>query len=150
MRPIGKQRLAQRHEVPTTPILWKVKRRGRATLSRLVLAEAAVVEVSVMGAAIVAPDRWEAPVGSRVEVYWEGMSALVVVRRSAPYAGSSSLILYGVEYCDARSALGPALYERLVLDAPTPPGPGMPPPVVWNEPARLDPTGPTTSASADA
>ena len=115
MRPVGKQRLAQRHEVPSTPIMWKVPRRGR-TSRRTHVVEAAVVEVSVMGLAVVAPSRWEPGLGSRVEVYWEDLAGLVLVRRAAKFRGSSDFYVYGVEHCDGRSPLGPALYDRLVVE----------------------------------
>ena len=59
MGPIGHQRIAQRFPVATTPIEWKVpKRRNVTPRSRTMWAEAAVIELSVMGAAIVAPVRW--------------------------------------------------------------------------------------------
>ncbi|WP_426571526.1 hypothetical protein [Aquihabitans sp. McL0605] len=107
----------------TTPITWKVRKRGRTRLS---VAEAAVVQLSVVGAAIVAPDRWEAPVGTRVEVFWEGYAAWVVVRREAPYQDTENFRIYGVEYCDARSELGPAIYDRLVVEAQAAPiGPAL-------------------------
>jgi hypothetical protein len=114
MRPPGKQRLAQRYELPTTPIQWKVARRGRS--SRLVRVEAALVELSVMGAAIVAPAKQVAPVGAQVEVFWEGISGWVVVRRSDAYRGSAAFTIHGVEFCDGRSPLGPTMFERLVVE----------------------------------
>ena len=61
MGPVGHQRIAQRFRVATTPIEWVVpKRRGLDARSKSVLAEAAIIELSVMGAAIVAPLKWRA------------------------------------------------------------------------------------------
>ncbi len=118
MAPIGHQRIAQRFSVVTTPIWWKVpKRRGLTARSKPVLAEAAIIEVSIMGAAIVAPLRWRAVVGSRVEVQWEDQTGFVLIRREVPYPNSTTLALYGVEYADNGSPLAKALFERLVIEA---------------------------------
>ena len=78
------------------------------------MAEAALIEVSIMGAAVVAPDRWEAYVGTRVEIFWEDFSAWVIVRRATSYHGAAGLVVYGVEYADTRAPLGVALYDRFV------------------------------------
>jgi len=152
MGAIPHQRIAQRHAVPTTPIQWKVvRRRKRGNPTKLVLAEAAIVEVSVMGAAIVAPAKWEAFVGTRVEVFWENLSGVVTVRRVSAFGGSSELYLYGVEYAGNNTPLGMALYDRLVLNpvpppvadmtpAPTPaPSPPVADPVRWVAPNTWSP-----------
>ena len=93
--------------------------------------QAALIEVSVMGAAIIAPEKWELTPGNRTEVTWEDFTGLVVVRRCAPYARKEGLYIYGVEYCDGRSLLGPALYDNLVVipgaaQPPLPEDPGEP------------------------
>lgn len=141
MRPPGKQRLAQRYEIPTEPIHWKVARRGRPRLTRV---EAAVVELSVMGAAVVAPKKCEAPVGAQVEVFWQGIAGWVVIRRTDAYRGSDTFVIHGVEFVDAaRSPLGPTMFERLVVEpadarakaeAAAPPVPGVTAPAVWGQP----------------
>jgi hypothetical protein len=116
MSHIRRQRLAPRYAVRTTPIRWWVpKAKGRA--SKPVLAEAAVVELSVVGAAIVSPNTWAAVVGTRVEASWGEYRGTLLIRRAVPYPGSSSLTLYGVEFGEQRSALGLALYEHLVVAA---------------------------------
>lgn len=118
MGPIGHQRIAQRFRVATTPIRWMVpKRRGLNARSKPVLAEAAIIELSVMGAAIVSPLKWRALVGSKVEVEWQGRTGLVVVRREVPFPGSTTLAMYGVEYAENASPLGKALFETLVIEA---------------------------------
>lgn len=117
MGPIGHQRIAQRFTVATTPVRWKIpRRRGLNARSKAVQAEAAVVELSVMGAAIVCPLKWRAVVGSKVEVEWEGHRSTVVVRREAPYPGSTTVALYGVEWTDSNATLAKALFERLVME----------------------------------
>ena len=116
MGPLGHQRIAQRFPVVTTPIRWKVpKRRGLNARSKPVPAEGAIVEVSVMGAAIVSPLKWRAVVGSKVEVEWADQHGFVIVRREVPYPGSTTLAMYGVEYADSNSALAHALFEQLVV-----------------------------------
>jgi hypothetical protein len=117
MGPIGHQRIAQRFRVATTPIEWLVpKRRGLDARSKVVVAEAAVIEMSVMGAAIVCPLKWRAVTGSRVEVRWEGMSGLVLVRREVPFPGSTKVAMYGVEFADNPSELGKAMFDALVVE----------------------------------
>ncbi len=148
MRPTGKQRLAQRHDVDLTPIEWKVARSGRR---RLTLQQAAIVELSIVGAGIVAPDRFETPVGARIEIFWEDMSAWVLVRHLTPLVSTSNenLRIHGVEYLDARNQLGPALYERLVVEpagrkaareaAARAEARALPDPVVWGAPVQWGP-----------
>jgi hypothetical protein len=115
MGPMGHQRIAQRFQVATTPIEWLVpKRRGLDARSKPVVAEAAVIELSVMGAAIVCPLKWRAVTGTRVEVRWEGLTGLVLVRREVPFPGSTKVAMYGVEFADNPSELGRAMFERLV------------------------------------
>ena len=112
---MGRERIAQRNQVPTTEILWKVPRRGRGSARRkLHLVEAAVIEVSIMGAAIVCPEKWEAPVGGRTQVFWAEVSGWVAIRRAVPYPHADGLMLYGVEYVENPSQLGLAFYDRLV------------------------------------
>lgn len=117
MGPVGHQRIAQRFRVATTPIEWVVpKRRGLDARSKSVLAEAAIIELSVMGAAIVAPLKWRAVTGTKVQVRWEDKTGLVLVRREVPFPGSSKVAMYGVEFADNPSELGRALFERLVVE----------------------------------
>jgi hypothetical protein len=118
MGPLGHQRIAQRFPVATTPIEWKVpKRRGATPRSKTVWAEAAVIELSVMGAAVVAPIRWRALKGSKVEARWEGHEGVLIIRREVPFPGSESMALYGCEYADNASPLATELFERLVVQA---------------------------------
>jgi hypothetical protein len=115
MGPIGHQRIAQRFSVATTPIEWVVpKRRGLDARSKAVVAEAAIIELSVMGAAIVAPVQWRAVTGSKVQVRWQGHVGLVYIRREVPFRGSAKFALYGAEFADNPSELGRALFEELV------------------------------------
>ena len=59
------RRLANRHEVRTTPIRWRVaKRRRNGSAGRVVVTDAAVVEVSSVGAGIVCPNDFIAPLGT--------------------------------------------------------------------------------------
>lgn len=148
MGPIGHQRIAQRFPVATTPIEWKVpKRRNVTPRSRTAWAEAAIIELSVMGAAIVAPVKWRPIRGSKVEVRWEGRTGIVVVRREAPFPGSTTMALYGVEYADNHAALALDLFERLVVQAAMAatardaemgrvpaPIPDLPAPGIWEPP----------------
>lgn len=141
---LGRSRIAQRYPVPTTAITWEVPKRRRGGVSaKRYQAEAAIVEVSLMGAAIVAPERWAAVLGTRVAVRWGEVSGSVVIRRSEPMPGSTDLVRYGVEYLDNPSTLGLALYDRLVVARqhllPTEPGaPRLdrgPGPARWTPPA---------------
>jgi len=114
--PIRHQRIAQRFPVATTPVEWKVpKRRGANPRSKSVWAEAAIIELSVMGAAVVAPLKWRALTGTKVEVRWQGLSGLVVIRREVPFPNSTTMAMYGVEYADNASAFAHELFERLVV-----------------------------------
>ena len=115
MGPVGHQRIAQRFRVATTPIQWVVpKRRGLDARSKSVLAEAAIIELSVMGAAIVCPVKWRAVTGSRVQIEWQGITGYVHIRREVPFPGSNKLALYGVEFADNPSVVGKALFDHLV------------------------------------
>jgi hypothetical protein len=145
MNPARRARLAPRFQVRTTPIRWWVPKAKRRA-SKPVLAEAAVIEVSVVGAAIVCPNDWAPVVGTRVEASWGDVRGTVIIRRAVPYPGSAALTLYGVEYGEQRSALGMALYERLVVDAgalqvpadapvATPPASSLPPLVFSADPS---------------
>ncbi|MFN8019247.1 MAG: hypothetical protein U0P45_14150 [Acidimicrobiales bacterium] len=112
---MGSERIAQRYRVPTTPVQWDVPKKSWITGgSKLHREQAAVIEVSVVGAAIVAPDTTALGIGSKVEVYWNGTKGNIIVRRVARYPGSTDLLLFGVEYADNPSILGTALFEHLV------------------------------------
>ncbi len=116
MGTIGHQRVAQRVPVRTTPVEWRVfKRRGANPRSRAVWAEAAIIELSVMGAEIVAPLKWRAITGTKVEVRWEDQSGLVVIRREVPFPNSTTMAMYGVEYVNRHEAFALTLFERLVV-----------------------------------
>jgi hypothetical protein len=108
------RRLAQRRSVPTTRIWWRVpkRRRGGGASAKAVLTEAAVIEVSSVGAGIVCPTTHLAPVGSLVEVIYGEWRGFVVVRRIDPLPGSTTLLRYGVEYVTtSANTLGTALFE---------------------------------------
>jgi hypothetical protein len=151
MGPIGHQRIAQRYTVATTPIRWKIpKRKGLHARSRAVPAEAAIVELSIMGAAVVCPLKWRAVVGSKVEIEWEGQKGLAVVRREAVYPRSTTVALYGIEWAESSTALAGALFDRLVMEpsakATASGASDAPPPQAW-APAP-DPEAMTTPPSA--
>ena len=111
-----RHRIAQRYPTVTTPIHWEVAKMGRrGPKPKLQWAEAAIIELSSFGAAVVAPAEWCAPVGAKVQVRWGGLVGSVHVRREAHYSRSSGLKLYGIEFADNPSELGKALYEHLVL-----------------------------------
>jgi hypothetical protein len=117
MAPIGHQRIAQRFRVTTTPIHWLVpKRKGLDARSKLYSTEAAVIELSVMGAAIVCPLKWRAVTGARVQIEWEGITGFVHIRREVPFPGSSKVAMYGVEFADNPSVVGKALFDHLVAE----------------------------------
>ena len=112
---MGSERIAQRYRVPTTVIEWAVPRKSWITGGqKLQREQAAIIEVSVVGAAIVAPDDTAVAVGSKLDVYWTGVKGHIIVRRVTRYPGSDDLLLYGVEYADNPSILGAALFEHLV------------------------------------
>ena len=115
MGQVGQRRIAERYRVVTTPVRWKVARRRRnPTRAKFSVVDAAVVEVSVLGAAIVCPAKWEAFVGTRVEVYWQGLTGTAFVHRAAPYPGSKDLVLYGIEWVDNPAVMGQALLDMFV------------------------------------
>jgi hypothetical protein len=109
-------RITERHPVPTTEIMWKVpKRRVTGGLNRPAFTEAAIVDLSTVGAGIVCPKAWVVNKGDVIEVAWNDLVGTVKVRRVAPFEGSSDLILYGVEFTPGAAAtLGSALYEQLL------------------------------------
>ena len=112
---LGSERIAQRYRVPTTPVEWAIPRKSWVTGGqKLHREQAAIIELSVVGAAIVAPDSTALAIGSKVDVYWSGTKGSVIVRRIARYPGSTDLLLFGVEYGDNPSILGTALFEHLV------------------------------------
>ena len=109
------RRLAMRHSVPTTEIIWKVPRRSRGMLGKPKLVEAAVIDLSTVGAGIVCPNKWEARRGMKVEIFWRDLSGIVVVRRVDPLPGSKKLTRYGVEFAtSSATTIGAALYAALV------------------------------------
>lgn len=112
-------RLSERHPVPTTPILWKVpKRRVTGGMNRPAFTDAAVIDISTVGAAIVCPKPWIAQVKDIVDIQWNGMEGQVKVRRVTNIAGSDTLMLYGVEFTSATAAvLGAAMFEALMGDS---------------------------------
>lgn len=111
-----RHRIAQRYPTVTTPIEWEVAKMGRrGPKPKLQWAEAAIIELSAFGAAVVAPIEWAVPVGHRVNVRWAGLAGSVLVRRDAHYSRSSGLKLYGVEFADNPSDLARALYEQLIV-----------------------------------
>ena len=92
-----RHRIAPRYPTATTPISWEVPKQGRrGPKPKLQWAEAAIIELSAFGAAVVAPQEWAVPVGGRVQVRWGGLVGTVIVRRAAHYSRSSGLMLYGV------------------------------------------------------
>lgn len=110
------RRLASRHEVRTTPIRWRVaKRRRNGTAGRVMVTDAAVVEVSSVGAGIVCPKDFIAPLGTLVEVFYRDLVGFVLIRRAEPVPGAEHLIRYGVEYVStSANTIGVALYELAV------------------------------------
>ncbi|WP_421118684.1 hypothetical protein ACE2AJ_15130 [Aquihabitans daechungensis] len=103
-----------------------------------------------MGAAVVAPLKWRAITGSKVEVRWQELSGLVVVRREVAFPNSTTMAMYGVEYADNHSSFANELFERLVVqpamaataaDAASSASGGHPPdaeprgPSLWTAPA---------------
>jgi len=107
------RRLANRHEVRTTPIRWRVaKRRRNGSAGRVVVTDAAVVEVSSVGAGIVCPNDFIAPLGTLAELFYRDLSGFVLVRRAEPVPGAEHLIRYGVEYVStSANTIGVALFE---------------------------------------
>ena len=127
-----RHRIAQRYPTVTTPIQWEVAKLGRrGPKPKLQWAEAAIIELSAFGAAVVAPAEWAVPVGVRVKVRWGGLEGTVLVRREAHYSRSSGLKLYGVEFADNPSELGKALYEQLILPQLALQGAEAGSPAVW-------------------
>ncbi|MCB0970428.1 MAG: hypothetical protein KDA97_02760 [Acidimicrobiales bacterium] len=111
-----RHRIAPRYPTATTPISWEVPKQGRrGPKPKLQWAEAAIIELSAFGAAVVAPQEWAVPVGGRVQVRWGGLVGTVIVRRAAHYSRSSGLMLYGVEFAENPSDLSRALYEHLIV-----------------------------------
>jgi hypothetical protein len=110
------RRLARRHEVRTTPIRWRVaKRRRNGAAGRVVLTDGAVVEVSSVGAGIVCPREYIAPLGTLVEITYQGITGFALVRREEPVPGAEHLVRYGVEYVStSANTLGVALHELAV------------------------------------
>jgi hypothetical protein len=131
------RRLAQRRSVPTTRIWWRVpkRRRGGGVAGKPVLTEAAVIEVSSVGAGIVCPDRFAPPVGSLAEVIYGDQRGFVMIRRIDPMPGADHLIRYGVEYVTtSANTLGTALYE-LAEPNPRVDATGSTP-LAWTPPGR--------------
>lgn len=130
--PLNRKRIARRHDVPTIPIHWKIPKRRSGGLARRkpVKTEAAVIEVSVVGAGIVCPDTHEALVGSKAWVQWGDLTGWVIIRRAHPYEPAPHFTFYGVEYVEAPSELGRALFQHGVGDPAGQPVPDPPPTVV--------------------
>lgn len=113
MRSDPNRRLARRHAVRTTPIRWRVaKRRRDGSAGRVVTTDAAVIEVSSVGAGIVCPREYVAPLGTLVELFYEDQSGFALVRRAEPMPGASHLVRYGIEYVStAANTIGVALHQ---------------------------------------
>ncbi len=115
MGPDRNRRLATRHDAPTTEVRWRVPKQRRGGGGRLVWTEAAVIEVSSVGAGVVCPDTYAPPVGSLVEVSYGDHHGFVVIRRAQPLPQAPHLVRYGVEYVtSSANTIGVALLEVAV------------------------------------
>lgn len=84
---------------------------------------ALLVNVSVSGAAVLAADRSDLRIGSRVTISFEDTVGVVIIRRISPCGDRENL--YGIEFAEPMSGLTSLVYERFLRDAPQPqPGPG--------------------------
>ena len=79
---------------------------------------ALLVNVSVSGAAVLASDRMDLRVGSRVTINFEGTTGIVLIRRISSCGESQNL--YGIEFAEPASPLTALVYERFLPD-PIPP-----------------------------
>ncbi|CAN5300510.1 hypothetical protein BH20ACT3_BH20ACT3_01810 [soil metagenome] len=111
------RRVGRRHPIRAVPITWRAdlppptgfrKRRRTGPLS------AHMVDLSVSGAAIVAPPASDLGVGSKVLIDFEGHPGRVLIRRVAPGPVASAGSLYGVEFAEPNGELTSALYDLFI------------------------------------
>ncbi len=115
------RRLGRRYDAPRNRIDWRVDRpllglpwvHRRSELGLL-------VNVSVSGAGVLAPDCMDLQPGSRVTIAFEGTTGEVIVRRISS-CGDESQNLYGIEFAEPSSALTTLVYDSFLAGIETRP-----------------------------
>src|SRR5690349_17750494 len=91
-----KRRIGRRVDVDPVEVTWVVARSGRLGRKKPAVELPGRIEnVSVTGAAIVAPAELELAPGAKALIRSDGLDSVVVVRHRSPIDGSS-LVRYGV------------------------------------------------------
>jgi hypothetical protein len=110
------RRLGRRFKAPRNRIAWRLDRsvRGVPWLRRR--AEVGLlVDVSVSGAGVLAPDCMDLQPGSRVTIGFEGTRGQVIVRRISS-CGDESQNLYGIEFAEPGSPLTSVVYDTFLAE----------------------------------
>jgi hypothetical protein len=132
----GNRRLGVRHGIEPVAIRWKadLARKGSLFKRRSGIDPhlGYLYELSVSGAAIVAPAAKDVQVGYPVAVDCMGVAGLVVVRRIEPYTDPSYSV-YGVEFSDQGGALAGTLYDTFLAPHSSVPE--------WQDPRNRVPDG---------
>lgn len=110
------RRVGQRHPIESVPVTWRadLPRRSGLLRRRTGAQPAHMVDLSVSGAAVVAPAAGDLRVGSVVVVDYEGHAGRVVIRRIAAGPIASAGSLYGVEFSEPNGELTSALYDLFI------------------------------------
>lgn len=111
------RRIGRRFDAPRNRIAWRVDRpvlglpwvRRRSEVGLL-------VNVSVSGAGVLAPDCMDLQPGSRVTIGFEGTTGDVIVRRISSCGGESQN-LYGIEFAEPASPLTSLVYDTFLAES---------------------------------
>jgi len=110
------RRIGRRFDAPRNRISWRVDRpiRGVPWLRRR-SEVGLLVNVSVSGAGVLAPDCMDLQPGSRVTIGFEGATGQVIVRRISS-CGDESQNLYGIEFAEPGSPLTSLVYDTFLAE----------------------------------
>lgn len=111
------RRIGRRFDAPRNRIAWRLGRpvRGVPWLRRR-SEVGLLVNVSVSGAGVLAPDCMDLEPGSRVTIGFEGTTGQVIVRRISS-CGDESQNLYGIEFAEPGSPLTSIVYDTFLAES---------------------------------
>lgn len=117
MSPSFERRMGRRHAVEPYDVAWRVERASSGLLGRLgrKAQVGTLLDVSVSGARIRAPEAKDLQVGARTTIAIRGIRGPVAIRRITP-SDQPGLCVYGVELPPATSELTQLVHRELLAD----------------------------------
>lgn len=111
------RRMGERLAVHGVVLSWDTRGRRSPRWKRRRFDEADVIDVSVSGAQLLAPDNQRIAVGHRVTIVAGGAIGVVRVKRIAPVT-HGPLAIFGVEFVTLEPALEALLFSQLDAERP--------------------------------